>query len=313
MKRVLIYIDKNALKESLQLLEVARKLYSSELYTVYGFYLGIDIDEISKYFDYLVGTTDGFLSQYEIGNITSYIKELHDEYKFDVILFLATNIGRMLAPRVAMRLHAGLVADVTSVQLSQDQVEMERPAFSGRLRATVIARGDGPVMMTIRPNAFVYENPIYRSGTKINFTFKPSTESGITLLIKQDKPKVQDIRESKVLISGGGGILRNFNVLEDLAKALHGMVSASRKVVDTGEVSRSIQVGQSGKIVSPQLYMALGISGSIQHIVGLKNVEHVISVNTNRDAPICSMSDIVVEGDAKEFVERLVERINRGS
>jgi len=113
------------------------------------------------------------------------------------------------------------------------------------------------------------------------------------------------------LISGGGGVLEHFDRLQDLSEAMHAQVSASRRLVDSGVASRRIQVGQSGKTVSPRLYIALGIDGSLQHMEGLKNVEHLIAVNTNKDAPICSLADVVIAGDAVEFIDRLLERIER--
>nr|MDA3941003.1 FAD-binding protein [Spirochaetia bacterium] len=112
-----------------------------------------------------------------------------------------------------------------------------------------------------------------------------------------------------VLISGGGGITGGIPQLYSLAEELNGKVSASRRIVDQGLAPRNIQVGHSGKTVSPRLYMALGINGAMQHVEGLRNVESIISVNTARNAPICSLSDIVVEGDAREFVESLTTRI----
>lgn len=103
--------------------------------------------------------------------------------------------------------------------------------------------------------------------------------------------------------------MRDFHLLERLAEALHGMVAASRRVVDMGKAPRAVQVGHSGKTVRPRLYIALGISGSAPHMAGIRNAEYIISVNTNRQAPICSISDIVVEGDGRAFVEGLLKRI----
>jgi len=113
-----------------------------------------------------------------------------------------------------------------------------------------------------------------------------------------------------VLVSGGGGVIGQFHHLERLACKLGGQVSASRKIVDHGIAPRSIQVGQSGKRVSPKLYIALGINGAVQHVEGLKQVGSIISVNLDRNAPICSLSDIVVEGDAVTFIEKLVKMID---
>jgi len=145
---------------------------------------------------------------------------------------------------------------------------------------------------------------------QIVFPFR-AQPSGITLIGSREKPQVSDIRDSEILVSGGGGVLEQFSRLHDLSQVLHAQVAASRRVVDDGVASRKIQVGQSGKTVSPRLYLALGINGSTQHMEGLKNVEHLIAVNTNIDAPLCSQADVVVEGDAIEFIDRLLERIKR--
>ena len=120
-----------------------------------------------------------------------------------------------------------------------------------------------------------------------------------------------DIRESRVLVSGGRGIKDAFGKLRPLARALNASVAASRGLVDSGIAPRRIQVGQSGKKVGCELYIAVGISGSYQHIVGLKNVKYLIAVNKNKNAPICSLADIVIEGDAADFAEKLAERCAR--
>jgi electron transfer flavoprotein alpha subunit len=148
---------------------------------------------------------------------------------------------------------------------------------------------------------------------KITHTRIYNNNSGGSITVKDKKAKTihYDIRETDVLISGGAGV-DDMKELEVLATLLKGDVSASRSVVDKGMVSRALQVGQSGKTVSPTLYIALGIHGALQHVEGLKDVSYIISVNTNRNAPICSISDIVVEGDALTFVQRLVKRIEKG-
>jgi electron transfer flavoprotein alpha subunit len=169
--------------------------------------------------------------------------------------------------------------------------------------------------MSVRQNTFLYSKADNTAGKKapavVYHSPKRKEASGVRLVKRELKPDTDDIRESDVLISGGGGVMRSFNRLEALAKELDGMVSASRRVVDSGAAPRHIQVGQSGKTVSPRLYLALGISGSIQHVVGLKNAEYIISVNSDRHAPICSLSDIVVEGDARDFIERMIQRLQQ--
>jgi electron transfer flavoprotein alpha subunit len=144
-------------------------------------------------------------------------------------------------------------------------------------------------------------------------TFVPELNGQATLNRISVTPKQQtyDIRESSVLVSGGGGIEKSFAKVERLAQLLGGQASASRKLVDAGIAPRSIQVGQSGKTVNPDLYIALGINGAIQHIEGIKQAKHIISVNINKDAPLSSISDIVVEGDADRFLDLLIRRIQQ--
>lgn len=314
MKRVLVYIDEDAVQDSIELLEVGRLMYGDAGFCSYALAAGGRYGEAGIFFDHVFRVKDGPLSNYDAATLARCIEFLHRIYDFSAIVVPATHWGRMIAPRAAMRLRAGLVADVTGVGTDGDggdvtDVLMVRPAFSGRMLATVVCRGGGPVMMSVRPRVFTYREPVLKSAQFVDIDVQDMKTPGVRLIERQEKPVAQDIRESQVLISGGGGAIGSFHLLEQLAEALHGMVAASRKVVDMGKAPRAIQVGQSGKIVSPQLYIALGISGSAQHVAGIRNAESIISVNTDRQAPICSMSDIVVEGDSRAFVEGLLKRI----
>ena len=309
MKRALIYLDPEAPADSIGLLGAVDRMYGDEGYQVYGLIPGPVPPEAAESFDYLIRIDEDSIDAYDIINLTGCIEELHAEHCFDAVLIPATVFGRMLAPRAAMRLQAGLVADVTAVRRRNGVLELVRPAFSGRMMAGIAVTGEGPVMLSVRPN--IFRSPARKQTTAVSIEFRPRSvvESGVRLVTREEKPRTDDIRESEVLVSGGGGVLRHFDRLEELARMLNGKVAASRRVVDSGKAPRHIQVGQSGKTVSPRLYLALGISGSIQHVVGLKNAETVIAVNRDRHAPICSLSDLVVEGDAREFLDRIIERI----
>lgn len=307
----LIYIDNQNYKNSIDLLEVVRQVYPSVNCETYGVSINKTGHEELKAFDQLIEVVDEEIVQLDPYVITNVLEELHNKYDFDLILIPATSFGRMLAPRLAMRLHVGLVADVTGIDYDKEQLEMIRPAFSGKIMAAIVKRGDGPIMMSVRQNVFSYKgDPVH---TQV-ISYKPVTKKRSKLKLISSDVKVQsyDISESDVLISGGGGTIKNFDKLQSLADVLDGQVSASRKIIDKGLATRVIQVGQSGKTVNPKLYIALGVSGAIQHIEGLKNVEHIISVNTNKNAPICSLSDIVVEGDASKFIDKLTARIKKG-
>lgn len=309
MYKSMIYLDDENIQSSIDLLEAANEIYMEREFEAYGICINGCGDTAHGKFDYLINILDERIQAYDVLNITNCIEELHHKYGFDSIIIPATYLGRMLAPRLAMRLEAGLVADVTSICRENGEIEMVRPAFSGKLMACIVSKGPGPIMMSVRPNVFTLSKDIQKETQDIFFRPSKVMASGIKLLSEREKEKAKDIRESDILVSGGGGVADDFGHLQLLADELNGMVSASRRIVDSGIAQRSIQVGQSGKTVSPRLYVALGIYGSLQHIEGLKNIENIISVNTNKDAPICSLSDIVVEGDAVEFIDKLVEKI----
>lgn len=309
MKRVLVYIDEEGVEDSIDLLETAGRMYGARDCRTYALAAGGRWGEAASLFDVLLRPRAGTVPNYEAPVLARCVEALHRRYGFDAVLVPATPFGRMLAPRAAVRLRSGLVADVTAVHTVAEGVMMERPAFSGRLLASVVCRGPGPVMMSVRPRTFEYAEREAKTAELADFEVPEPRSAGIRLLERREREQSRDIRESEVLISGGGGALRSFPILEELAEALGGMVAASRRAVDRGAAPRSAQVGQSGRIVSPRLYIALGISGSAQHVAGLKNAECIIAVNTDVRAPICSMADIVVEGDGRLFAEGLLERI----
>lgn len=299
----------------MDLLEVVRQVYDTEEYETYAVSFDASCKKAEGLFDHLIEVTDRRIQSYDVINKTNVLEELQRFYHFDSILFPATQLGRMLAPRAAMRLQVGLVADVTAIRHKNGVVEMIRPAFSGKIMAGIVNRDHIPLMMSVRQNVFSYQAEGQQQTAKkteiVQYNPIRIEDSKIELIEIREKEKTKDIRESEILISGGGGTARYFHKLKLLADELDAQVAASRKAVDSGIAPRSIQVGQSGKTVSPKLYMALGIKGSLQHMEGLKNVENIISVNTNSDAPICSLSDIVVEGDGEEFIEKLTDKIKQ--
>ncbi|SHE61154.1 electron transfer flavoprotein subunit alpha/FixB family protein [Alkalibacter saccharofermentans] len=311
MKRCLIYVDSENIKNSMELLEVARQIYKSKSYESYCVIVNSAHEQAIGLFDNVIKVDNQKISLYDFKTLTDILLDIHRIFDFDLILIPGTWAGRMLAPRLAVRLHTGLTADVTEIRQSKDGLELVRPAFSGRLLAGIKNKGEGPIMLSVRQNIFKYE-PISTADTKlIKFEYDKPINVGIKQISVFNKANSYDIRDSKILISGGAGVGGGFNLLQILADELGGTVSASRQIVDRGIANRHIQVGQSGKTVSPTLYMALGIFGAIQHVEGLKNVENIISVNTNRNAPICSISDIVVEGEAIEFINMLIARIRK--
>lgn len=311
MKRCLIYLDEACMQNAIDILEVIRQMYPEEGVTTIGLAINHSFNQAMGAFDQVISVDNRDINTFDQVSISEVILELQEKESYDGLLMPASPFGRMLAPRVAMGLKVGLVADVTAIGHRKGQLEMIRPAFSGRLMAGIASDDRGPIMMSVRQGVFHYTGPRDKKTEVIPYEPNQVAQGGICVVGVKEKPVTYDIRESDVLISGGGGVLGDFHKLEVLADHLQGQVSASRRIVDKGKAERSIQVGQSGKTVSPDLYVAIGIYGAIQHVEGLKNVKHVISVNTNKSAPICSLSDIIVEGDGVKFIEKLTAKIER--
>lgn len=309
MKKCLLYLDEANLEHSCELLGAAAKIHQQEAYQTYAVAVNHTMPDLYGRFDHLIRIADKRIRCYDAQQLAAALTELNQRFAFDSILFPATRFGRMLAPRLAMRLKVGLVADVTAITHTDGRLELVRPAFRGKIMAAINGAIRRPLMMSVRQNVFCCPAILPKETQIINFQPKSVSDGKIQLLESKNKAPSNDIRDSEVLISGGGGMLEHIAKLDPLAEALHGQVSVSRRVVDAGAAPRSIQVGQSGKTVSPRLYMALGIYGSVQHVEGLKNVETIVAVNTDRHAPICSLAELVIEADAADFAEKFTEKI----
>ena len=307
--QVLVIQDTDRLENSRNILSLVQGMYEADSYHVTLLALESEIDSVCGYFHRIVTIPDTVYETMNIAGICEVVEYLQRQHHYSSILIPATRVGRMLAPRIARRLHTGLVADVTDVKKTEHALVMLRTAYAGNIMAGIRSVGEGPVMMSVHPDSFSYELEPQVHTTIHPYEKSIASHSSLTLLQKRAKPVTGDIRNSDVLISGGGGMKRHFPLVQQLAETLGGAAAASRKLVDHGVASRSIQVGQSGKLVRSRLYFALGINGAIQHVEGLKGVETIIAVNTSAKAPICSIADIVVEGDAKEFIEKLLARI----
>lgn len=311
MNRVLIFYDSNDINcdKVVNLLDAIDQIYDDTTVETYAFCVDNQEHSILGNFDYIF-RIETKIDPMDVLNIVNCIEELHKTHDFECILFPSTYVSKMLAPRLAIRLNTGLVADVTDVGITNNKVQLIRPAFDGKILASIVCKNK-PVMATIRQGVFKLEKSYDKETKVIDFTLSNKIDSKVEVLCVKEKGASTDIRDSKVLVSGGGGVINDFDKLQSLATKLNCEVSASRRIIDSNIAQRSIQVGQSGKMVSPKLYIALGIYGSLQHIEGLVKVENIISINTDKHAPICSLSDIVVEGDAIEFIEKMLIRLEQ--
>lgn len=258
------------------------------------------------------------LKDYYTETYSSIVIGLISRYRPNIVLYPATISGRDLAPRVASILELGLTADCTELSIRDGLLLQSRPAFGGNIMADIISPNTRPQMATIRPNVMKAASIKENDGAEIIETNVKINLKGLKLEIKEivtgatDKAGIP-IDEADFIVSGGRGIgcQENFKILEDLARVLKGAVGASRASVDLGWIPKSQQVGQSGKTVSPKIYIACGISGTIQHLVGMKSSDIIIAINKNPEAPIFNVANYGIIGDLCEVVPLLTEAFKK--
>lgn len=262
--------------------------------------LVVDAPELENY------TTDGY---------TKAICELANAKKPNIIFIGATFIGRDLGPRVAARLETGLTADCTSLDVDVESGDLlaTRPAFGGNLMATIVCPDHRPQMATVRPGVFeklpLGENDATVENVEIKFNSN-DIRTKIVEIIKEHKDIV-DISEANVLVAGGRGIgsEENFKMLKELAEVMNGSIAASRAAVEKGWVDKDYQVGQTGKTVRPNIYVACGISGAIQHAAGMQDSDMIIAINKDANAPIMKIADYAIIGDVNKVVPEFIAQL----
>jgi electron transfer flavoprotein alpha subunit len=224
------------------------------------------------------------------------------------VLIPFTAMGKDFAPRVAARTGAGLASDCVSLAVKEGRLEARRPTYAGRIYATVRWEGE-PQMATLRPNVFALgPRDDSRKATAVPRTVDPASRAKVTAVHATAAGKVE-LGEAQIIVSGGRGLRgpEHFHLVEALADAFGAAVGASRAVVDAGWVDHQLQVGQTGKTVSPALYIACGISGAIQHLAGMSSSKVIVAINKDPDAPIFKVANYGLLGDVFEIVPKLKE------
>ncbi|MDO4367548.1 MAG: electron transfer flavoprotein subunit alpha/FixB family protein [Bacteroidales bacterium] len=308
---------------ALELLGKARDLADVLEEKVVAVLLGSNIKDKAKDLiaygaDEVVVMDNPLLKDYITEEYSQAIYQLIEAFRPSIFLFGATTIGRDLGPRLSARLETGLTADCTKLEISEDTKElmMTRPAFGGNLMATIMCTEHRPQMSTVRPGVMQKrDRDDSRQGTVIPFEPKiDTTKIKVKLIenVKEDKGTV-DITEAKILVSGGRGVgnAAGFEKLQELADVLDAQVSSSRAMVDAGIMPHDRQVGQTGKTVRPDLYIACGISGAIQHLAGMEESDFIIAINKDKFAPIFKVADIGIVGDVNKVVPLLTERLKK--
>lgn len=228
-----------------------------------------------------------------------------------ILVFANTALGKDLAPRVSVKLNAGIAVDCTEFSIADSQITATRPIYAGKALAEVQIKTDKKVF-TVRPNVFKVPG---NNGNAGDVELKEITAPDLsTKVIETKKAEGKlDVAEADIIVSGGRGLKgpENFSMIEQLAEVLNAATGASRAAVDAGWRPHGEQVGQTGKTVSPTLYIAVGISGAIQHIAGMRSSKYIVAINKDKDAPIFQIADYGISGDAFEVVPVLIEELKK--
>lgn len=242
------------------------------------------------------------------------LAELAKRRKPEALLFGATMNGREVAGRLHAYIHTGLAADCTAFDVRNDgNLEMIRPAFGGKSLAHIICKTK-PQMASARPNVFpAPERNAIRKGRVIEETIELTKKDVDTKCLEtiESEEEADILSRAEIVISGGYGLKKkeNFALLDELAELLHGVVGASRKIVDIGWFPRERQIGQTGKTVRPRLYLAIGISGAVQHLAGMESSEKIVAINADSSASIFEVADYGIVGNLFEVLPELIEQL----
>ncbi|MGL5437441.1 MAG: electron transfer flavoprotein subunit alpha/FixB family protein [Lachnospiraceae bacterium] len=266
--------------------------------------------------DKIILINDAVLETYMTEPYVTAMKAVVDQYQPEIVLFGATAIGRDLAPRVSARVHTGLTADCTKLEIQEEtnNLMMTRPAFGGNIMATILCPEHRPQMATVRPGVMLraeVKEAAKCPVEELKIEDLTASQNVEILEVMKKVSEKMDIIDADILVAGGRGMgnAQNFKMLEELAGVLGGTVAASRAAVDAGWQEKDCQVGQTGKTVRPNLYIACGISGAIQHMAGMEESDIIVAINQDETAPIFEIADYGIVGDACKIIPLLIESL----
>ena len=324
-KGVWVFIEQyngEVAKVSWELLGTGRELADNLKVELTAVIIGHDIDRVRTE-SYGYGADAAIImdhavyADYRTEPFTDALCHLIEKHKPEIILMGATGQGRDLAGSVATVVGTGLTADCTGLDIdAHGNLAQTRPAFGGNIMATIMCDKFRPQMATVRPHVMKASEFVPgRRGKVIRESFAPSEESVLVkvleVIMDKDGKDQVDVAAAEIIVSGGRGMMgkENFSVLQDLADELGAVVGSSRSAVDAGWMPHSRQVGQTGKTVRPKIYIACGISGAIQHLVGMQDSDVVIAINRDPEAPIFEVATYGIVGDLFQVVPALTEKI----
>ncbi|RJQ47194.1 MAG: electron transfer flavoprotein subunit alpha [Nitrospiraceae bacterium] len=321
-KDVLVFAEQRegkAAPVSFELLGAGRRLADELGAKLLAVLLGADESEAKELIkwgaDRVYLCSDNRFQKFNDDSCSEALTKIINEQKPSIVLAGATPIGRSFIPRVAARLRTGLTADCTSLEIDKESKNLlqVRPAFGGNIMATILCPDYRPQMATVRPR--VMKKGTYdgnRTGEIITVQFDEITSrTRVIDTVKEVSGVSVNLHEAEFIVAGGRGAggEKGFKLIEELAQALGGVIGASRAAVDEGWISYSHQVGQTGKTVNPKIYIACGISGAVQHLVGMQSSDIIIAINKNPEAPIFNVATYGIVGDLFEIVPLLTRKI----
>jgi electron transfer flavoprotein alpha subunit len=304
---------------SLQTLSTARRLADATGDSVIALALGSTAAASAELAgshgaDRLLAVSDGALDLYVPETFAATLAEAARTSAADTVLLPGTSLGRDVAARACARLETGLLSDLVEIERKAGgSLRGKRPVYSGKAYAWAAVPAARPSMATLRPNVFPAVSTAGKTAEVVAFAAAAAPARARVTRLETPAAKEQDVAEASIVVSGGRGLKapENFSLVRDLAAALGGAVGASRAVVDAGWIPHAHQVGQTGKVVSPSLYIACGVSGAIQHLAGMSSSKVIVAINKDPEAPIFKVATYGIVGDVFEVLPKLTEAIKK--
>jgi electron transfer flavoprotein alpha subunit len=319
MSKVLVFLeqrDSKVKKSSLESVSFAAKLAAENNFEVEALCIGADIENLAESAKYGIEKIQHFkskeLANYSASAYTEILSNYINQNSFDLIFISNTSLGKDLTPRVSVKSGCGIIVDCTNIVMANGEIIATRPVYAGKAFVEAKLNTEKKIF-TLRPNVFKAQESKNQKEAKISVTevSSPNIKTK-TNELKKSSGKL-DVAEAEIIVSGGRGMKgpENFKLIEELAESLNAAVGASRAVVDAGWRSHNEQVGQTGKTVSPNLYIACGISGAIQHLAGMSSAKYIVAINKDKEAPIFSIADYGIAGDVFEILPALTKEIKK--
>jgi electron transfer flavoprotein alpha subunit len=317
-KNILVFIEQRngqIKKSSFEAVKIAAEFAEKLNTQAEAVCIGNDVEGLEKIAGYGIKKVTHYkssdLDNYSNSAYAELIAKHAEDTGSDVLIFAHSAMGKDLAPLTAVKINAGITVDCINFDFEGENVKALRPVYAGKALINVQLTSDKKIF-SIRPNIFKAGEPTSDTADVNVIEVSEANLKCKVVDVKQSEGKL-DVAEADIIVSGGRGLKgpENFNLVEDLAAQLGAAVGASRAVVDAGWRPHKDQVGQTGKTVSPTLYVALGISGAIQHLAGMRSSKYIVAINKDKDAPIFQVADYGIAGDVFEIVPALIEELKK--